>query len=249
MGEVWLLGITELVLLGTLWLNLRGHSQLAALMLNETALVCGAALVFMSGAGYRDVSLLLFPAIPVIAALLLPRRYYWPMSAAVVLVAGVLILLQIHGLNPHAPPTGGYTDLIAAVVILVNISVVAGYLVVTLGASRRFSQATIDALPEEICVLDDNAEVLAVNQSWRRFAETNPRSRPMRLWAPTTWKYAERLTVRRKADANAFAAGLRAVLRGEREEIEWSTPATPEGRSCCFSAHVTRFPGQGEARR
>jgi len=248
MDEVWLLGITELVLLGILWLNLRGRSQLAALVLNATALVCGAALVYTSGAGFRDVSLLLFPAIPVIAALLLPRRYYWTMSAAVVLVAAALILLQIHGLNPHAPQTGGYNDLIAAVVILINISVLAGYLVVTLGASHRFSQATIDALPEEICVLDGNAEVLAVNHAWRRFAEANPPVPPNAFVGSNYLEVCETATGPNAVEAKTFAAGLRAVLLGEQQEFEMEYDCPSRGEECCFSAHVTRFPGKGAAR-
>jgi PAS domain S-box-containing protein len=239
--------LIEFVIIGALWLNRRGHSNVAALVLNGTALVAGAVLVFVSAEGFRDVSLLLFPAIPVVAALLMPRRYYWPMSAAVVLVAAILIFLQIHGLLPNAPKAGGYHELLGAAVILSNISVLAGYLVATLAASNRFSQATIDALPYEVCVLDGNGRVLAVNRAWRRFADANPPVPPGAFVGANYLEVCERATGREAADAASFAAGLRAVLRGEAEDFAMEYPSTPHEAECCFSALVTRFPGTGAA--
>jgi PAS domain S-box-containing protein len=240
--------LVEFVILGALWLNRHGHSNAAALLLNGTGLAAGAVLVFVSAAGFRDVTMLLFPAIPVVAALLLPRRYYWPMSASVVLVAAILIFLQIHGLLPKAPRDGGYHELLGAAVILINISVLAGYLVATLAASNRFSQATIDALPQEVCVLDGSGRVLAVNRAWRRFADANPPVPPGAFVGANYLEVCERATGPEAADAATFAAGLRAVLRGQREDFEMAYACPSQEAEYCFSAHVTRFPGTGEAR-
>ncbi|RPJ55449.1 MAG: PAS domain S-box protein, partial [Acidobacteria bacterium] len=247
MPQVWLLSIVELVLLGALWLNRRGQVRMAALALNATALVCGAALVFLSAAGYRDVSLLLFPGIPVLAGLLLPRSYYWAMSAAAVLVAASLILLQIHGLIPYATQPGAYIDLIATVVILMLTSVAVGYLVVALGNSRRLAQATIDALWHHTCVLDGKGMVLAVTRA-SRLADVSP---PIPLPASVSVNYldlCEKASGSKARETAAFAAGLRAVLRGEQEEfaMEYACHSPCEDR--CFLTKVRRVGAPGAIR-
>ncbi len=247
MLQFWMLCITELVLFGVLWLNRRGYSQLAALTLTLTTLVCGAGIVYLSGAGYHDISFLLFPGIPVMASLLLPRRYYLGVSGAVVLVASILILLQIYGPHPSAGPAR-YRDLAATIVILTVISVGTSFLVATLGVSQRFSQATIDALPEEICVLDGSGKVLAVNLAWRHFAEANPPAPPDAFVGSNYLEVCETATGRDAVDALTFAAGLRAVLSKEREEFAMEYTCPSHDGDLCFSAHVTRFPGQGAAR-
>jgi|GEM_PF-1010111 len=245
--QVWLLCIIELVLLGALWLNRRGHVRTAALALNATALVCGAALVSMSAEGYRDVSLLLFPAIPVLAGLLLSRSYYWVMSAAAVLVAASLILLQINGLIPYATQTGGFNDLIATVVILMLTSVAVGYLVVALGNSRRLAKATIEALWHHTCVLDDKGMVLAVTRAWGLEG-----ARPPIPLAPSVGinylDLCEKSSGPNAQETAAFAAGLRAVLRGEQEELamEYACHSPCEDR--CFLTKVRRVGTPGAIR-
>jgi signal transduction histidine kinase len=43
----------------------------------------------------------------------------------------------------------------------------------TVQESQRFAQETIDALSAHLCVLDESGTVIAVNKSWRAFAEAN----------------------------------------------------------------------------
>ena len=42
-----------------------------------------------------------------------------------------------------------------------------------LRASQRFLQSTVDALPDNIAIVDDQGTILAVNRSWRRFGNEN----------------------------------------------------------------------------
>ncbi len=42
-----------------------------------------------------------------------------------------------------------------------------------LRGSREFAQSTIDALSSHLCVLDEAGTIIAVNQAWREFAESN----------------------------------------------------------------------------
>ena len=61
--------------------------------------LCACSMVFFSRDGYKDLALLLFPAMLAVAALLLSRRYV-VYAIATVSSAAVLIFLQVNKLNP-----------------------------------------------------------------------------------------------------------------------------------------------------
>src|SRR3954447_10652938 len=78
-GWIWefaSLSVAEAGILLALILNRRGNVEGAARTLIAAGLVAGAGMVFFSGTGYKDLSLLLFPAILTAAALLLSLRAY-----------------------------------------------------------------------------------------------------------------------------------------------------------------------------
>ena len=97
MEEFWTLAGTELALLGAIWLNHREYVQWAARTLTFTAVVCSAGLVYFSGQGYHDLSLLLFPVILVIAALLLscPSNQWMMSRSRTVSSTKVIVCLAI----------------------------------------------------------------------------------------------------------------------------------------------------------
>jgi PAS domain S-box-containing protein len=118
--------------------------------------------------------------------------------------------------------------------------------------SRKFAQSTIDAIQSNICVLDEAGTIIAVNEAWKRFADANRRAEPDVPWiqAPDRklfWEASNYLDVCDRAigleagDAAEFADGIRAVLRGDREEYskEYSCNSPSERR--WFVARVTRF--------
>jgi len=114
--------------------------------------------------------------------------------------------------------------------------------------STRFAQSTIDALSAEICVLDENGTILATNEAWRRFAETNP---PLGKRSRTGDNYLEvcdPVTEPEAEEVGTCAAGIRSVLKGERREFatEYSCHSPTEKR--WFFMQVTRFPGEGPVR-
>ena len=114
--------------------------------------------------------------------------------------------------------------------------------------SERFIRSTLDALTKHICVIDEEGRILAVNKAWREFALENG--------APpdTVWENANYLAVCDRAtgigadEAHTFAAGIRAVGRGEQKEfsIEYTCHSPVEKR--WFIARVTRFPEDGPTR-
>jgi len=122
--------------------------------------------------------------------------------------------------------------------------------------SQEFAQSTIDALASHVCVLNEAGTIIAVNRAWEDFAEANRRvdSDGVRLDSKDTVCFGEGvnyLALCERADgpeapeAAEFAAGIKAVLQGEREEYsaEYSCHSPDEKR--WFIGRVTRFFSKG----
>ncbi|MDB5842081.1 MAG: domain S-box-containing protein/diguanylate cyclase protein, partial [Herminiimonas sp.] len=114
--------------------------------------------------------------------------------------------------------------------------------------SERFIKSTIDALSQHICVVDEAGKILAVNKAWRDFAAANG------AHSDTVWQQADYLAVCDRAtgeavnDARRFAAGMREVARGERDEFSMEYTCNSPFEQRWFLAKITRFPGGGPTR-
>ncbi len=116
------------------------------------------------------------------------------------------------------------------------------------GASERLAYAALDALSEHVAVLDERGRIVAVNGTWREFAEANSVSTRglgeggdyLSACANATGEGAE--------DGARFAAGLRAVLGGSRAEFTLEYPCHSPTERRWFIARVTRFVLDGAAR-
>lgn len=99
--------------------------------------------------------------------------------------------------------------------------------------------AVIDALPLQICVLDERGIITAANRAWKDFADANGAHH---LANPVGIDY---LDVCRHAagpaaeEAPAFAKGLQSVLRGERASFEIDYPCHSPAVLRWFTARVT----------
>lgn len=118
----------------------------------------------------------------------------------------------------------------------------------TLRESERFISSTIDALSEHICVIDAAGKVLAVNRAWRNFGSENG-GPPAIAWDETNYlDVCDRAAASGIEDANLFAAGVRAVLQGERTEFTMEYPCNSPTEERWFFARVTRFALAGPVR-
>lgn len=117
-----------------------------------------------------------------------------------------------------------------------------------LRSSVQFVRATLDALSAHVCVLDERGVVIAVNRAWRRFAHDNPPAPAHAFEGANYLEICDCATGPSARGAREFADGIRAVLRGEREEFraEYACPSPTEPR--WFLGRVTRF-HRGEATR
>ena len=110
-------------------------------------------------------------------------------------------------------------------------------------ASEAFATATLDAAAAQICVLDREGRILAVNQAWRDFYAAN-RGPGNPDDASLGWNYLQVCESSSGADgieASAMAAGIRAVIRGERDQFDLEYPCHGPDENRWFLARVTRF--------
>ncbi|MBE0542036.1 MAG: CHASE domain-containing protein [Verrucomicrobia bacterium] len=118
----------------------------------------------------------------------------------------------------------------------------------TLAESERFARATIDALAAHLCVVDESGTIIMVNQAWREFAAANAPAPQHAAVGGNYLSVCDAAAAGGSKDAMAFAAGLRAVIRGEQPAfaMEYDCHSPVEHR--WFSSRVTRFAGAGPTR-
>jgi len=114
--------------------------------------------------------------------------------------------------------------------------------------------AILDALPAHIALLDPQGKILAVNESWRRFASANASRSPDFLVGRNYLAVCESAVGECSSEAQGVAAGLRDVLEGRLSHFEFeypchspkeqrwfrlmATPLTPGGRDGVVVMHV-----------
>jgi len=118
--------------------------------------------------------------------------------------------------------------------------------------SRRdaleFAQATIDALLSGICVLNEAGTIVAVNRAWTDFGKANggansePGYSGSHLGDGANYlDTCDRAVGPEALDAATFAAGIRAVLEGEREQFSLEYPCHSPDTQAWYLGRVSRF--------
>jgi diguanylate cyclase (GGDEF)-like protein/PAS domain S-box-containing protein len=114
--------------------------------------------------------------------------------------------------------------------------------------SARLSQATIDALSASLCVLDETGRIIKVNKTWRDFAEANGLATGDLGEGASYLAVCDATTGPDAGTAAAFAAGIRAILRGERDDFSFEYPCHAPGEQRWFVGRVTCFSHDGPIR-
>ena len=110
-------------------------------------------------------------------------------------------------------------------------------------ADRQFWQATLDSLSAHIAVLDEHGEVIAVNASWREFAESEG--------GHSDYVGSNYIAVCEAADdplAKQVARCLTELLAGERDALRLEYPCHSPSVQRWFLLSATRYAGSGPTR-
>jgi PAS domain S-box-containing protein len=116
------------------------------------------------------------------------------------------------------------------------------------GSSDSLAHATLDALSEQIAVLDERGTIIAVNRAWRDFAGANASSTQGLAEGANYFAACENVTGGDAVYAARFCTGLRAVMEGELDEFTLEYPCHSPAEQRWFIARVTRFEFEGATR-
>jgi len=108
--------------------------------------------------------------------------------------------------------------------------------------SRKFLQSTLDSLADNIAILDAEGTILAVNASWRRFAQENGLA-----WSGYGVGRNYLLVLDAASEvsdgARKAAAGIRDVILGTRAQFSIEYPCHSPSQQRWFIMRVTHFEG------
>lgn len=107
--------------------------------------------------------------------------------------------------------------------------------------------AVLDALPAHIALLDAQGEIIAVNRSWRRFAGTEGAPDGGAFLGRNYLEVCQSATGQEAQDAQAAAAGIQQVLRGESREFSMSYACPSPSERRWFRLVVGPMSEQGPA--
>jgi len=115
-------------------------------------------------------------------------------------------------------------------------------------AAQRRAQATLDAMPEHLCVLDHRGQVLAVNLAWRTFARDNGAPAACDFVGDNYLEVCARSSGPGAEEAGPFRAGLLEVLSGSAQTFTLEYPCHAPEQERWFLGMATRFQEGGDAR-
>ncbi|MDQ2691723.1 MAG: PAS domain S-box protein, partial [Chloroflexota bacterium] len=110
-----------------------------------------------------------------------------------------------------------------------------------LAAQEQFTRETLDALTANIAILDQTGTIVAVNRSWREFAQANGMSAQRVSEGINYLTVCETATGPSAGEASEMAAGIRAVMQGEKQSFTLEYPCHSPNEKRWFIARVTKF--------
>jgi two-component system, cell cycle sensor histidine kinase and response regulator CckA len=114
-----------------------------------------------------------------------------------------------------------------------------------LARASRFTQATLDALSDQVAVLGPDGSILAVNEPWRRFvARGSDCADSRRLPGGDGLAYLRELGD--TGTGSELARRITEVIAGDRTQASLELALNGTGGARSYLARVTRFPGEGD---
>jgi diguanylate cyclase (GGDEF)-like protein/PAS domain S-box-containing protein len=113
---------------------------------------------------------------------------------------------------------------------------------------ERLSRSTLDALPEQIAVVDADGTIATVNLAWREVAGASGSSVSAASEGSNLLSACDEAAARGDKDAAKVAAVVRRVISGDVGQEQWEYEGeSPAGRRW-FSVRVNRIAGDGSVR-
>jgi PAS domain S-box-containing protein len=111
--------------------------------------------------------------------------------------------------------------------------------------SERFLQATLDALPSHVAILNRHGEIMAVNGAWNRFALANGGTALACGVGANYLRVCEAISSV-CGEAKAAAHGIRQAIAGSSANFSLEYPCHSPGQKRWFEMTVTRLAGEAK---
>lgn len=113
-------------------------------------------------------------------------------------------------------------------------------------ASEKFLQSALDALSTNIAILDESGRIIAVNASWRRYADANGLRSADYAVNASYLEVALRASHNGCESAGAAYRGITDVMHGAKGEFYQEYACHSPHEQCWFALRATRFQGTPE---
>jgi diguanylate cyclase (GGDEF)-like protein len=113
---------------------------------------------------------------------------------------------------------------------------------------ERLARSTLDALPEQIAVVEADGTIATVNKAWREFADANGSSLSAASEGSNYLAACDAAAAKGDRDAAKVVALVRRVISGDAAEAQWEYESESPAGSRWFSLRVNRIAGDGPAR-
>jgi PAS domain S-box-containing protein len=118
---------------------------------------------------------------------------------------------------------------------------------IALTRSEQFSRTVIDSIPDNICVLDETGEIIAVNKAWKEFSKINYGDLEFTCEGVNYLEICKNAS-RQSEDAEIFANAIRNILDGNLNEFSWEYPCHSPYTQRWYAGKIIRFRSEGPAK-
>ncbi len=130
-----------------------------------------------------------------------------------------------------------------------HIAIVLESLADVLRRAEHLARSTLNALSAHVAILDENGTIIAVNDAWRDFAQSNGADPSTVSEGINYLEVCDNTAVMGNADSAVFARGIRQVLQpDEVGEFSYEYPCHSPEEKRWFVAKITRFDAQDTQR-
>ncbi len=112
---------------------------------------------------------------------------------------------------------------------------------ITLQASRQLAQATLDAMPTQICVTDEKGIIISVNKAWRNYALDYYSNPAVALEGADYVALCEQTVIDTHPESRDTLTALRQLLSCRIAEFEMEYPCGTEPQRLWYRTRMSRF--------
>lgn len=166
--------ITDIIVIGCLWLNRRGYTHITSLIILTVTLSIVTYFLYV-GQGIHDIAIILYPIVIIGASILLELNTFTIYVLLTLFSVGLIVYLEINGyIHPAVPYTNSNDFIIVSIIIIITAAAI-HLLTNDLTRSLSRAQQNEQALEKANRTLARRTSALQISEAkWRSLVENAP---------------------------------------------------------------------------